>query len=103
MKYLPILLVLLFVGCKKEEPCTGCTLKIFNIDPEYSYVIEFSNWPGAPVGDKIPVGGSKTYNIPSGRRITVKGNYQSPFAHNDYNALAECDGDCGAIIITMKQ
>jgi len=104
MKYLPILLVLLFVGCKKEEPpCSSCQLNIFNSDPDYSYIMEFGNWPGAPVGDKIVPGAFKTYNIPSGRRITVKGNLQSPFAHYDYNGFAQCQGDCAPIVITMKQ
>lgn len=92
-------------NCKKEkETCPGCELIIANSEG-YDYKVSFSGWPGSPSSFTMKPGDIKTFTIPPDKSITVKGDFQSPFAHNDFNRnyICEGEGNCGSISVILKE
>lgn len=91
--------------CKKEkELCQSCPLIIANGEG-YDYKVSFVGWSGSPAPFTMKPGDVQTFNIPPDKTITVKGDFQSPFAHNDFTKNVFCagEGDCGSINVVLKE
>jgi hypothetical protein len=106
MKYIPTILIFasfaLLTTCKKDDPkpCQSCVFVIANGEP-YPYSVSFLGTVIAPF--TLKTGELKSITMPTGVDITVKGDYQSPFAHNDFSMSYQCPGDCGAVSVVLKE
>lgn len=106
MKYLLATLtfatITLLTTCKKEDqqPCPSCVFVIANGE-QYAYSVSFLGTVAAPF--TLKAGELKSITMPTGVDITVKGDYQSPFAHNDFSKPYRCPGDCGAVSVVLKE
>jgi len=99
-----VLISLCAVACAKDDaqPCKSCAMLISNAEP-YSYKVSFYNWPGAPAPFTVKPGESKSISIPAQYAVTVIGDFQSPYAHNDFKSTYYCPGDCGLVSVLLKQ
>jgi len=100
-------LIILIVSCKKDEappaPSCDCTLTVANLE-SYPYVVTFLNFPGAPASTTLQSGDVRTFTgVPSATNVTVKGDLQTPFAHNDFSEKVYCPGDCRTIAVYLQQ
>ena len=92
--------LLLTSSCK--DSCPSCSVIILNAE-QYSYKVTFQGWDDKPADFVIPTQGTKTIVIPNGKKITVVGDLLSPFAHNDFSEVIECDGGCADIALILQQ
>ena len=99
--------LLLYVSCKKDDDnapdCQTCTVILVNAE-SYPYLVSFSGWgTGAPSSFTLSPVSTKTFtNMPSGKQITVKGDFQSPFAHNDFEEKVQCLANCGTVTVVLE-
>ena len=105
MKKIPFLLTFALLtaltNCEKEEkPCPSCVLVIANGEI-YDYKVSFLG-VGTPAFTLRP-GETKSITIPSGVLVTVKGDFKSPYAHNDFSRAYQCPGDCGTVSVVLKE
>jgi len=97
-------LVLAFAYCTKDDApkCNTCTVLLANSEA-YSYKVSFKNWTGAPNPFTLKPGESKTITAPTGVAIMVVGDFQTPYAHNDFSKSFYCPGDCGMVSVVLEQ
>ena len=106
MKKLSFLLIIGFAvltaACKKEDPqgCSSCVFVIANGEG-YAYKVSLSG--GTNQSFTLNAGELKNVTIAEGVSVTVKGDLQSPFAHNDFSGTYQCPGDCGAVSLVLKE
>lgn len=97
------ILAALFTECKKEDNgCDSCPLILAN-SGAYNYKVSFEGWSGAPGQFVMEPGEIEVYDIPAGVSVTVNGDYQSPYAHNDFSKSYRCDGECGAVNVILRE
>jgi len=98
--------ILILFACKKQEEstsCQDCSLTIANGET-YPYKVTFSNWgTGAPAAFTLQVGETRTFTLPADKSITIAGDLQSPFAHNDFTGTFQCNGNCTPIGVVLKE
>lgn len=101
-----LLATITLATCKKEDEssnCQSCSIILTNGEA-YPYKVTFSNWgSGAPAPFTLQVGATKTFTMPSGKSITINGDFQSPFAHNDFTGVYRCDANCGVISAILQE
>ena len=107
MKKLIFLFLILMSACKKDEappaPSCDCTLIIANLE-QHPYIVTFLNFPGAPASTTLQSGEVRTFTgVPSGENVTVKGDLQTPFAHDDFSEKVYCPGDCRTVAVYLQQ
>ena len=101
MKKVIICLFLLSLFACKKDDCETCTLILQNGE-QFVCRVTFVGWPGAPTNIKLQGGAIQTLDVPAGRKITIRGDFQTNFAHTDYEGEFECPGGCGTSSVTMK-
>ena len=94
----------LFTACTKDDTpkCNTCAVLLANSEA-YNYKVLFQNWTGAPNPFTLKPGESKTITAPAGQLITVVGDFQSGYAHNDFKKSFYCPGDCGTVSVVLEQ
>jgi len=97
-------IVLAFASCTKDDApkCNTCTVLIANSEA-YNYKVSFMNWSGSPAPFTLKPGESKTITAPTGQLVTVVGDFQTPYAHDDFKKSFYCPGDCGTVSVVLEQ
>ena len=100
-KTIIFLFFLSFLNCKKDD-CGSCSLILQNGE-QFVCRVSFSGWPGAPTNIKLQGAEVQTFSdVPAGAKIIIRGDFQTNFAHTDYEGDFQCPGDCGTVAVTMK-
>ncbi|MCB0541878.1 MAG: hypothetical protein KDC70_00085 [Saprospiraceae bacterium] len=102
------LAALTFLSCSKDDnggggsACTSCLLTLTNAE-QYPYEVTFFNWGAdAPGTFTLQPGGTASFQMPANKDITIDGDLQTGFAHNDFSMTVRCPGDCGTRVVIMK-
>lgn len=83
-------------SCKKDE-CPACTMYVVNSE-QYTYQMKVTGMPGFYL---LPAE-VREIEISSGKTYTITGKPNTYYAHNDFSKSVKCSGDCGELIVEVK-
>lgn len=95
------LIVIALASCTKEaDKCKECSFVLGN-GTEYDYKVSFQNWPDGPAPFTLQPGMIKNFQAPADFPVTIVGDFQSPYAHDDFKQTYFCPGDCGVVSVVF--
>ena len=95
-------LILVFSGlcaissCQKDE-CPKCTVYLINSEL-YTYQMTMTG----QTGFSLKPFETKEIEISAGQTYTITGSPNTYYAHNDFSRSVKCDGNCGDLIVEIK-
>ena len=83
-------------SCKKDE-CPTCSLYLVNSE-QYTYQMSVTGMQGF----SLKPAEIKEVEIKAGQTYTVTGRPNTYYAHNDFAKAVKCEGNCGDLIVEIK-
>jgi len=83
-------------SCQKDE-CPKCTLYMVNAE-QYTYQMTVTGMSGF----SLRPAEIKEVEVLAGKTYTITGRPNTYYAHNDFSRSVKCEGNCGDLIVEIK-